>query len=65
LLTNLIYCLNQVPHQMIAVKYQLIFRPRHMLPNRGQIRTINPRYTSVKIGLKLTSIQAPVHDHTP
>jgi hypothetical protein len=42
---------------MIAVKYQLIFRPRHMLPNRSQIRTIDQRYTSVKIGLKLTSIQ--------
>jgi hypothetical protein len=27
-----------------------------MLPNRSQIRTINPRDPSVKIGLKLTSI---------
>ena len=42
---------------MIAAEYQFIFSPRHMLPNRSQIRTINQRYPSAKIGLKLTGIQ--------
>jgi len=49
LLTDHIYCLNQVRHQMIAAKYQLFFRSRHLLPNRGQIRVPNISSNSINL----------------